>query len=586
MARYPQAFIDEVRAAADIVQVVQDTVPLRRVGNTYKGLCPFHSEKTPSFHVNREKAFFHCFGCGVGGDVFKFVELTDKVGFLDAVRLLAQRFGIPVPALADGTDTAGDAEREAVLKMHELAAAWFQEQLRGPGGQRARDALGARGLTEETVERLGIGFAPPTREGLKARLLHQGFTLAQVVRGGLVSERDTGETIDRFRNRLTIPICRESGAVIAFGARALETDQQPKYLNSPETSIYTKGRTLYGLHLSRNAIRQAGEAVLVEGYFDFAQVLQGGLSAVVATCGTALTPAQAHGLRRFASRAVLSFDPDDAGQGAAARSCSLLVTEGFDVRVALLPAGLDPDTFVRQQGGAAYGRLVGTARPWLDYLIDVAARRHALEQPDGRRAFLKEMLEVASTIPDAAARDQFADTVAHRARITEEVVRAEIRRAAVTRRVSVPAARWTSGETEFKPAERDLLAGLVLSPGETIAALAELEEGDLEGLRSADILRLARTLDPAEGMPSALLGRLSEQEGRLLTSLAAREAPRAGVADCIRALRAVRLQRERADVQREIDRLQDMGAAAHASQIAALWQRKKNLLLRLEALHS
>jgi DNA primase len=586
VARYPQAFIDDVRAAADIVQVVQDTVPLRRVGNTYKGLCPFHSEKTPSFHVNREKAFFHCFGCGVGGDVFKFVELTDKVGFLDAVRLLAQRFGIAVPALTDGADTGGDAEREALLKMHELAATWFEEQLRGPGGQRARDALGARGLTAETVERLGIGFAPPTREGLKTRLLRQGFPLAQVVRGGLVSERDTGETVDRFRNRLIIPICRESGSVIAFGARALEADQQPKYLNSPETPIYSKGRTLYGLHLSRNAIRQAGEAVLVEGYFDFAQVLQGGLSAVVATCGTALTSAQAHGLRRFASRAVLSFDPDDAGQGAAARSCNLLVAEGFDVRVALLPAGLDPDTFVRQQGGAAYGRLVGTARPWLDYLIDVAARRHALEQPDGRRAFLKEMLEVAGSIPDAAARDQFADTVAHRARITEEVVRAEIRKAAVTRRVSVPAARWTSGETEFKPAERDLLAGLVLSPGETIPALAELEEGDLEGLRSADILRLARTLDPAEGMPSALLGRLSEQEGQLLTSLAAREAPRAGVADCIQALRALRLQRERAEVQREIDRLQDMGAAAHASQIAALWQRKKNLLLRLEALHS
>lgn len=237
-------------------------------------------------------------------------------------------------------------------------------------------------------------------------------------------------------------------------------------------------------------------------------------------------------------------------------------------------------------GATRYGRLVSDARPWLDYLTDLAAQRHPLDQPDGRRAFLRDMLEVAKAIPDAAARDQFADTIAHRARITEEVVRAEIRKAAVTRRVSVPATRWTSGASELKPAERDLLAALVLAPREAISALAQLEEADLDGLRSAAILRLARTLESEAGGPSALFSRLNEHEGQLITSLAARGDPRASVAECIRALQAVRLQRERADVQREIDRLQGMGAAAHASQIADLWQRKKNLLLRLEALHS
>jgi DNA primase len=584
VARYPQTFVDDVRTAADIVAVVQDVVPLRRVGATYKGLCPFHSEKTPSFHVNRERGFFHCFGCGVGGDVFKFVELQEKVGFLDAVRRLAHRFGVVVPESSEGgRDDAEDAEREAILKMHEIAARWYQEQLRSAAGARAREALGARGLTADTVERLGIGFAPGFREGLKQRLGKQGFTPPQMVRSGLVLQRDDGSQVDRFRHRLMVPICRESGAIIAFGGRALLPDQQPKYLNSPETPVYQKSRTLYGLHVTRQGLREHGRAILVEGYFDFAQVLQAGLATVVASCGTALTVPQAQVLRRFAKTVVLSFDPDAAGQTAAVRSCELLVAEGFDVRVALLPEGDDPDTFVRTHGGAKYAEIVENAPSWLDYLVERAAARHRLERPDERRAFLQEMLEVAAHIPDAAGRDQFADRIAHRARVTEEVVRGEIRKAAVARR-TVAAPRWVNGGHELKPAERDLLVGLVLQPREVVRALADLEEADLDGLRSASILRMARA--DAAGTGPSLLERLSEDDSQLLTGLAARAAAPAPAVECVRALRAIRLHRERADVQREIDRLQEMGADAHAGQIAALWLRKKDLMLRLEALDS
>jgi len=588
MSRFPQAFVDEVRQAADIVAVVQDVVPLRRTGATYKGLCPFHQEKTPSFHVNRERGFFHCFGCGAGGDVFRFVQLTEKVGFLEAVRLLARRFGVPLPAPTDGPGgDAADAEREVLLKLHEVAAGWFQEQLGGAGGAEARAALAARGLTADTVARLGLGYAPRTRDGLLGRLRRQGFGLDQIVRAGLAVRRDDGTVTDRFWNRIMIPICRESGAVVAFGGRAMEPGQQPKYVNSPETPIYTKGRTLYGLHLSKAAIRQAGLAVIVEGYFDFAQVVQAGVLPVVATCGTALTQAQGQILRRFASRAVLSFDPDAAGQGAAARSCDLLVAEGFDVRVALLPAGRDPDAFVRERGGTAYQGLVDGARPWLDYLLESAAGRHDLDRPEGRRAFLQAMLEVAGRIPDAAARDQFADRLAHRARVTEEVVRAEIRRAAVARRTALPAvSRWL--DEHLKPAERDLLASLVGAPAEAARALVELEEADLEGLASAAVLRAAREVARAgaDGLPGRLLERLSEEEGRLVTGLAARFAAPAQPAECVRALRALRFEREQARVQREIDRLQELGAEAHADEIDMLWQRKKDLRLRLEALHS
>jgi len=329
MALFPASFIDDLKSHADIVQVVQERVPLRRAGASYKGLCPFHGEKTPSFHVNPDRGF-HCFGCGVGGDVIKFVELYEKVSFPEAVRLLASRFGLTVPE-AEGSKEDADAnrDREALLKAHEVALAWFREQLATPAGAVARRQLNERDVSPEMIEKLGIGYAPATREGLKARLLKEGFPQALLVRSGLVVQRDDQTTLDRFRNRLMIPIHRDNGAIVAFGGRAMEAGQQPKYLNSPETPIYIKGKTLYGLHLSKTAIAKAKHAVMVEGYFDVAQAIQAGITNVVASSGTALTPAQAKLLKRFASKVVLSFDPDAAGQGASARTSELLVAEGF-----------------------------------------------------------------------------------------------------------------------------------------------------------------------------------------------------------------------------------------------------------------
>ena len=342
MGLFPQQFIDDLKLQANIVQVVQEYVPLKRAGTTYKGLCPFHSEKTPSFHVNPEKGFFHCFGCGVGGDVFKFLELHEKVGFQDAIRMLAQKFGLSLPELGEGTGDDGrrdSALREALLKMHEIAAGYFVEQLHGPAGTRARQQLADRAVTAKAIEQLGLGFAPAGRDGLKARLSKQGFTLSQVLQSGIVIQRENGEIVDRFRNRLMVPICRDTGSVIAFGGRVMDADQVPKYLNSSDTAIYSKGRTLYGLNLTKAAIRKLGYVVLVEGYFDFAQVFQSDAAPVVASCGTALTPHQAQLLRRFTSKVVLSFDPDAAGQTAAAKSCELLVKEGFEVNVLILDKG-------------------------------------------------------------------------------------------------------------------------------------------------------------------------------------------------------------------------------------------------------
>jgi DNA primase len=587
MGLFPQPFIDDLRFTANIVQVVQDYVPLKRAGTTYKGLCPFHSEKTPSFHVNPEKGFFHCFGCGAGGDVFKFLELHEKLDFPEAVKMLAQKFGVPLPERSDDDASKRDAGlREALLKIHEIAADYFREQLAAPAGARARQQLKDRDVSPKTIDQLGLGFAPSSRDGLKGRLLKQGFAQGLLLQSGLLAQRDNGETVDRFRNRLIVPICRDTGSVIAFGGRAMDADQGgPKYLNSPETPIYSKSRTLYGLNLTKTAIRKLGYAVLVEGYFDFAQVFQTEAAPVVASCGTALTPQQAQLLRRFTTKAALSYDPDAAGENAAARSCELLVAEGFDVNVVVLDKGEDPDTFIRKQGPDRYRERLRASRPYLEYLLDRAAAGLDPGHDDTRRQFLTKMLEVAARIPDAAARDQFADRVAHKARVTEEVVRAEIRKAAVQRRTTLTP-RELPSFGQLKYAEKGLIWGLIHATGDALDALGELETEDLDELAGREIFEVARSLQggPVTLLPSALLQRLSTVNAQVVTSIAATPTAPAPAVDCARALKRLRWERERAAIQREIDRLQELGAGQHGDEIDALWQRKKDLLHRIEEL--
>ena len=563
MALFPAHFVEDLKRQADIVVVIQDYVSLRKTGATYKGLCPFHGEKTPSFHVYRDKGFFHCFGCGVGGDVIKFLELHEKLGFLDAVKLLAQRFGITLPEVEQQSDEqrANTAERETLLKIHEAAAAWFREQLLTPAGARVRRQIADRGLTDATVQAQSLGFAPPGRDGLSRALQKQGFSKALLMRAGLIVQRDDGSVVDRFRNRLMIPIARDTGSVIAFGGRAVEADQQPKYLNSPETPIYSKGRTLYGLNLTKAAIRQSGFVILVEGYFDFGQVFQAGFP-TVASCGTALTPQQAQQLRRFTGKVVLSFDPDAAGQGAAAKSSEMLVAEGFEVAVAILPAGDDPDTFVRKHGAKGYGERLRHSRPYLEYLLDRAAAGHNLNSDEGRVKFLAEMLPVAGRIPDAAMRDRFADRLAFRAQVTDEVVRAQIRKAAVQKQTAVETA-MVPRLGQVTKAEKGLIWWLVHKPAPALEAIGTLESPDFDGLAARSVLDLARELHDNKGFsPSVLLERLNLVEAQLVTAVASEpEPPALSLSSCVREFRRHRYERERAAVQREIERLQTQGGA-------------------------
>ena len=580
---FPQSFIEDLRMQADIVRVVQEYVSLRKTGATYKGLCPFHSEKTPSFHVNRDKGFFHCFGCGVGGDVFKFLELQEKLGFVDAVRHLASKFGMPVPEEVGGRDSHGDAaEREALLKIHERAAAHFKAQLASPAGRTAQRMLQERGITADTIAKLDLGYAPPSQDGLKTTLEKEGFSLALLVRSGLALERDNGQTVDRFRGRLMIPIARDAGSIVAFGGRAMEKDQQPKYLNSPETSIYTKGRTLYGLHLTKKEISRLGYAVMVEGYFDFAQLVQSGIAPVVASSGTALTPAQAQLLRRFTKKVILSFDPDAAGQGAAARSCELLVAEGFEVNVAVLPPGADPDTLVQRQGKDAYLELLRTSRPYLEYLLDRSAAAHDLNSDEGQRQFLTAMLPIAARIPTEVGREQFGERLAQKARIAQESIRAEVRKAAVQKRSDVTILRQLPNFGQVKQAEKGLIWALIHEPAEGMTALKFLQDNDLDGLPTRHILEEALSLadKPPAMLPSALLERLTPMEAQLVTGIAAEPSAPWSAISCARELQQLRVHRELSAIQREIARLQESGAAPDSP----LLEKKLVLARELEAL--
>jgi DNA primase len=587
MALFPQTFLDDLKSQTDIVAVVGDVVPLKKAGATWKGLCPFHQEKSPSFTVNRDKGVFHCFGCGAGGDVVSFVELQQKIAFPEAIRYLAQRAGIPVPEpTGNAEDRQAAAERDAIVKLHEEAAAFYREQLATPAGARARRELETRGLNDETIGTFGYGYAPAGgRDTLHARFAAQRVPLPLQLKSRLVMQRDDGRVADFFRNRLMIPIARDTGALVAFGGRALDPGQVPKYLNSPETPIYIKGRTLYGLNVTKGAVRKHNYCVLVEGYFDLAQVWQAGVQPVVASCGTALTSAQGRTLKRFTSKVVLSFDPDAAGQGAAVRSSELLVTEGFQVNVALLPVGTDPDTYIRKSGGRAYVERLTGSRPYLDFVLDRAAERLDLSRPDSRRTFLNQMLAVAAGIPDAAARDQFADRLAHKARITETVVRDEIRRAASERRREAPAVA-VPPVARMTPAEQGLLWALVHRPVEGLAAVARLDPGDLEGLVAAPIYRLAANLVdvPPDVLPNLLRERLNEGERSLLERGARADAPVAPAADCVNTLRRERYARERAAIPEEIDRLQERSPAGTNEELASLWERKKAVLKRLEEL--
>ena len=556
MASIPQDFIDLVRGSTDVVSLVSQYVPLKPSGKSFKGLCPFHSEKTPSFHVNPERQIFHCFGCHEGGDAFKFLMLYDKLSFVEAIEQLAGRAGLKLPRLS-GQGKREEEERTSLLRLQAEAADFFKERLKtSTEGTKTLDYLERRGLMRETVESYGLGLAPDQWSSLLDHLTRRGARPELLERAGLAVPRKSGQGhYDRFRNRLMIPIHGESGKIVAFGGRILD-DGQPKYLNSPESPIYNKSGVLYGFHRAKEAIRKEGFAILMEGYTDCLQAYQAGIGHPVASCGTSLTSAHARLLRRYTDRIVVNFDPDVAGQRAARRSIDLLLEEGFDVKVLTLPDGQDPDSFIRGHGAEAYRKLLAEPAGFVDFLIREASKRYDVRAPRGKAAFLDEVLPVLGKIPNRVERVGYVGPLAEHAGITDGAVLEELRRHVETKahRFRLPTAEVAA----IKLAERELIRWILTSPKGS-SVLDEVEDEDLEGLATAPILRAMKEVaDSSELTTERLLDRLeSDTLKKQLTRIVMEPSPlgpRQNPRDCLNGLRKERWQRQLSRLRAELAR--------------------------------
>ncbi len=643
-------FKETLKQQADIVRIVGEYVRLKKAGaQNFSGLCPFHNEKTPSFSVHATRQFYHCFGCGASGDVFSFVQKVENVTFPEAVRLIAQKLGVPMPKVAFSSPAeAREAKvRMALLDVHERAAAFFQECLRRPEGANAREYLKGRGLDAETIARFRIGYAPDSGFLLRDALRRE-FDEELLRESGLFSWKQSDETrgpstppndslrespgsaqddravegnaaslklgaealelraesskpeassqklaamYSKFRNRVMFPIANDQGKVIAFTGRTLSTDEKagPKYLNSPETPIYSKSRVLFNLDHAKEAVRKLEYAILVEGQMDCISVYAAGFHNVIASSGTAFTELQAKLLGRFSKNVIVNFDPDTAGARATERTLGLLVEEEFNIRVVTLETGFDPDLYIRRKGKEAYADALKHSQKYFDYLIDRARAQHPVRSPEGKVKALNHLLPHIQRVPNRIVRDELAMEISQKLGIDSSMLRQELKNAAVTRsatQIKAPAEAQITGaeriliralasgtqmqagehvsardgaEEEFDPARQAQFALQSDHLYEGLAAQSLIEALLAAGPETADIMELPKTDDDRRLLASVLM-----HEDEELTAET--------VEGAVRGLRRIHLRRRQDEIQRQLLR---PGISAQERQ--ALLQEKVRL---------
>ena len=624
----PGDFAYTLKQQADIVRIIGDYVKLKKAGaQNFSGLCPFHGEKTPSFSVHATRQFFHCFGCGVSGDVFSFVQKIENITFPEAVRLVAQKLNIPLPKAS--YSTPGEARearlRGQLLDIHERAVAFFQECLRRPEGANARQYLAGRGLNEEMIAKFRIGYAPDSGFLLRDRL--KGEFGEEVLReSGLFSWKETGpeprvpspqqnaKSLDsarddkksggaelamysKFRNRVMFPIASEAGKVIAFTGRTLSADEKagPKYLNSPETPIYSKGKVLFNLDLAKEWIKKE-YAILVEGQMDCISVYAAGFHNVVATSGTAFTELQAKLLGRFTKNVVVNFDPDAAGAKATERTLGLLVEEEFNIKVLTLEQGFDPDLYIRRKGRDAYEDALRHSQKYFDYLIERARTQFPPRNADSKVKAVNYLLPHVQRIPSRIVRDELAHEIAQKLGIDSAVLRQELRHTAANRSA---AAVKAPVEVQVTDAEKIMIRALAsarqMQPNEEHVSMRDGAEEEFDPARQANfVLRneglhrglatesLAESLlNAGPEVPDVLQVPATESDRRLLASILLKEdeelTPEVLEA-CVRALRRIHLRRQLDEVQRQ---LKGLGPNADLQQKIALSEEAKRISLAL-----
>ena len=584
--RYPQTFIDDLRRQADIVRVVGDYVSLKKKGANWMACCPFHQEKTPSFSVNPSKNIFYCFGCGKGGSVFNFVMELEGLSFPEAIRVVAEKAGVPLPEMVDDRKfEAKRKEADEVIQLNAWALEFWERHL-AEGGAESRDAreyVEGRGINEETRKLFRLGYAPNSWDALGGYLKSKGASIGQIERSGLVVKKEQGGYYDRFRGRLIFPVLDVQGRPVAFGARAMRAGDEPKYLNSPETAAYTKGRHLFGLSASREEIRRKKFAILVEGYLDLIIPFQHGVRNAVASLGTALTGDQARLLRRFARKVVVNYDGDRAGTNAAKRAIEVLLPEDFEVKVLVLPDGSDPDEFVRAHGVEEYNRRRGLAVPHMQFVLGHALTGRDLRNPAQKAEAVEEVLPVVAATRNAIQRREYFDMALDSLRVEEAGLRQELWKSVAARKGEQAAdaadvkKRIVRAETQAPTvAEQRLLELLVHDEELRRQFLPNVSEEDFEDLPTASVFRALKELD-AQGRPVdfSTLGALTEGDAvaaDVVPLVLMHEPERAegeatdqffAEADsCLTTLRLMRLDRRIKDLAAEIARADRAGDEA------------------------
>jgi DNA primase len=581
------SFAERVKQQADIVRVVGEYVRLKKTGKDFSGLCPFHQEKTPSFTVSPLKQIFYCFGCGKGGDVFNFVMDMEKSAFPEAVRTVAEKCGIAIPRPRERSpeERQENQQRSVLVEMHREAQTFFTKQISGTlEGKAARAYLEDRGLDNKAIDRFGIGYAPSDGDAL-LRSLKQKYPEKLLVESGLISRGEQGGRLfDRFRRRITFPIANDSGKIVAFGARALG-DDQPKYLNSPETPIYSKSNVLYHMDRAKEALRRSDFAVLVEGYMDAIAVARAGISNVVASCGTSLAEPQIKLLSRFTKRVIINYDPDNAGQLAAERSVALLLEQDFEVRVlALPPVGdkkADPDLFIRERGVEEYTKLLKDSPPYVDYLI-ARARKMDLTTGEGKRRAVNFLLPYVQKIPNTILRSEWATRIAQQLHLDEPVLRAALSKAATQRHSELKIQPELVGRSA-KPVERRLIRMLAEAEGFRRELAQRLLAAQLyQGLETEKVFAalVVASLADEPMQATEVASQLEERDRRILFEILFEEASEPTweeAVSCVEALQHRQAEKELAEVQRSIEANPPVG------EMRGLLEKKQDLMRRLAA---
>jgi len=584
MPLIPEGVLDEVQARTDIADLIGRYVPLKRAGRHFKAHCPFHKERTPSFMVNTEKQIFHCFGCGVGGNVFGFLMQHDRLTFPEAVRQLADQAGVAIPDEAAASSRAAHASLVALL---EKVCQHFERRLLDPaGGQAARAYLSQRGVSERTRQAFRLGLSPSGWQGLLQGATATGVSAEELEAAGLIIRGRSGY-YDRFRHRLMFPIVDLRGRVVGFGGRSLDA-QEPKYLNSPETPLYTKGRHLFGLAQAKDAILRAKAAVVVEGYFDCVVLADAGISHVVSPLGTALTLEQARLLKRYAEQVLLAFDADAAGEQATLRGIDLLVETGLQVRVAQLPQGVDPDEYLRAYGRERLEQLLEHSAGIFEVLVETALRRHPGADTESRVAAAQFVLPTIAKMPSAMMRSEYVRLLAERLQldagaVAEELAKAKAREPAALR--PGPGGRPRADQAAASLSVRGpegLLTALVLDePARWTAAAQTLSLGDITDPALRRILAVVCELEAAghPASPAQVASRVSEEgQAALVAELVelGRSTPSRDEAcgDCVRRIKAASRSRELAVMREQIQTAQQAGQDAEAQRLLAAYQHQ------------